>query len=136
MKALITGIICLSVLAGCVNGDYHAMSNVDDDDPSTGKLDQVTGAFNGVCNANKLDGVFVILIDSKGQAKGFACKTVGNAGNKAISQPPKVGKFDNKTLKPEAANKDIGKLRKWTDGNGDPCYVWYVNRTRYHVCWP
>ena len=67
------------------------------------------------------------MVDSDGNAEGFACEKVKIGGkNKPTSQPDKIPQLPN--------SKQITEMFKYSDST-DPCYVWYANRTRYHICW-
>lgn len=120
MKALIVGLLSLTVLAGCATTPDMKVATTD-------KLDKMPPAGVGLCKAN--DGIFVIYFDIDGAAKGFVCPTREKAGKKIeITQPDTIPTLPN--------NKEIklGTAHKFFDKT-DPCYVWKVSGKRYHVCW-
>ena len=133
MKAFIVGLLSLTVLAGYAT-TTEAHNPTDPTEPKTGNLKGIK-AGKGVCKANKA--VFVILIDSNGQATGFACNKVGNGsgGGASTKQPGLIHDHDSKLVL-GTKSVDLGTLRKWVIPNtADPCYVWVVGGSRYHVCW-
>jgi hypothetical protein len=116
MKALIVGLLGLTVLAGCATTPDMKVATTD-------KLDEIPPAGVGFCNAN--DGVYVVLLGTDGKVKEFACPS---KGNKKITQPDKIPNLPNsKEIK-------LGTTYKFFDST-DPCYVWVFGGSRYHVCW-
>lgn len=135
MKALIVALVSLSLLAACSAREpiQFYTNPPPKTDPKTGDLKDIKAGM-GVCRANKA--VFVILINSEGQPEGFACEKVGN-GNRGggssgptidITQPEKIPDLPNLT------GVVIGQIYKYSDSD-DPCYVWVIGGSRYHVCW-
>ncbi len=119
MKALIVGLLSLTVLAGCATTPDIKVAKI-----------KLPPAAMGFCKAN--DGIFVILLGTDGKATGFACPSRKNNNNKqiTITQP--------EDLDPKFTEKitiDLGELEKHFIPGGDPCYDWVFRGTRYYVCW-
>ena len=112
MKALIVGLLSLTVLSAC----------------ATVKVAEtpVPPAGQGFCNSN--NGIFVIWVNDEGKQKAFVCPKIKG---KPISQ---VAKLPPGLV--EAVTTDLGKAKKLNlPGQPDPCIVWTVEGTRYAFCW-
>jgi hypothetical protein len=118
MKAFIVGLFSLTVLAGCATTEL-ATFNV----PPV-----PTSAVNGVCNAN--DGIFIILINNKGEKQEFLCPKIKG---KTIVQEGKVRAGLVKKL-----DTDLGHVDKYgpsDPANPDPCVNYVAGGQRRFFCW-
>ncbi len=116
MKALIIGILSLTILSACATMEI-----------ATDTVPQVpAGAVQGVCNSK--DGIFVILVNNQGQQQAYLCPSIRG---KTISQKD--------TLPAdliEASTVDLGTARKLKLNNDpDPCMDWLISGRHYYFCW-
>lgn len=112
MKALIVGLLSLTVLSACTTVRFASNS--------------VPPAGQGFCQSN--NGIFVILVNDKGEQSAFVCPKING---KPISQ---VSKIPPDLV--EVATTKLGKAEKLAlPGQPDPCIVWTIEATRYAFCW-
>ncbi len=113
MKALIVGLLGLTVLSACATFKPLSTSKL----PSAGQ---------GFCNSN--NGIFVIWINDEGKQSAFVCP---NIKGRPISQVSKLPPDLVKVL-----TTDLGEAKKLNlPGQPDPCIVWTVEGTRHAFCW-
>lgn len=112
MKALIVGLLSLTVLSACATKELASTS--------------VPPAGQGFCTSN--DGIFVIWINDEGKQNAFVCpKIKGNPISQLSELPPGLEKV---------RTTDLGKVKKLKlPGDPDPCIVWTIEGTRYAFCW-
>ena len=115
MKALLVGLLSLTVLSACATMELASTP-----------VPEVPPAGQGFCNSN--DGIFVIWINDEGQKKAFVCpKIKGKPINQLTELPPGLEKV---------LTTDLGKTKKLKlPGDPDPCIVWTIDGTRYAFCW-
>ncbi len=114
MKALIVGLLGLTVLSACATPMF----------PTAGS--PLPPAGQGFCNSN--NGIFVIWINDEGKQNAFLCPEIKG---KEIEQVPKPtpGLVEVRTT-------DLGKVKKLNlPGQPDPCIVWTIEGTKYAFCW-
>lgn len=112
MKALIVGLLSLTVLSACATKELVSTP--------------VPPAGQGFCNSN--DGIFVIWINDEGEQNAFVCPKIKG---KPISQLTKLPPDLVKVLTTELGKAEKLKL----PGDPDPCIVWTISGTRYAFCW-
>jgi hypothetical protein len=113
MKTLIVGLLSLTVLAACATPKMATQS--------------LPPAGQGFCNAN--DGIFVVLINNKGEKNAFVCpKIKGKPIGQEDKLPPK------KWI--EVNDIDLGSVKKFAlEGDPDPCLDWVSGGRRHYICW-
>ena len=114
MKALIVGLLSLTVLSACATRL----------EPKT--IPQIPPAAQGFCTAN--DGIFVIWVNNQGEQNAFVCPKIKG---KPISQPGSLPPGLSKVVTTDLGN---AKKYKMTD-DPDPCIDWYVGGSHYYFCW-
>lgn len=112
MKALIVGLLGLTVLSACATPKVASVP--------------LPPAAQGFCTSN--DGIFVIWINDEGRQSAFVCPKIKG---KPISQRSKLppGLVEVRTT-------DLGEAKKLNlPGQPDPCIVWTIDGTRHAFCW-
>ena len=118
MKALIVGLLSLTVLAGCATPMKVA----------TVPLPTVLPAGQGFCKAN--DGIIAILINDKGETIKFVCPKI--KGTKIRQED----KLDPDLVLIKDIDLDLGTAQKYgIKGKPDPCIDWVFGGNRYYICW-
>jgi len=116
MKALIVGLLSLTILSACATIELASTT-----------VPEVPPAGQGFCASN--DGIFVILINDEGEQSAFACPKIGSKPiNQVTELPPGLV---------EAVTTKLGKAKKLKlPDDPDPCIVWTDGLgTRYAFCW-
>ena len=114
MKAVIVGLISLTVLSACTTVFKQQTAR------------QIPPAGQGFCNAN--NGIFVIWVDNMGEQNAFLCpKIKGKKITQKNALPPGLDQVNS---------IDLGKAKKYKMADDpDPCVDWYVDSTHYYFCW-
>ncbi len=114
MKALIVGLLGLTVLSACATPWFTTAGT------------PLPPAGQGFCNAN--NGIFVIWVNDEGKRSAFVCpKIKGKPITQLSDIPPELVKV---------VTTDLGKAKKYKlEGDPDPCVVWTVDGVRHAFCW-
>ena len=115
MKALIVGLLSLTVLSACATAKVASI-----------KLSQLPAAGQGFCSAN--NGIFVIWINDEGKKNAFVCpKIKGKPIGQPDVHPPGLI---------EVLTTDLGYTKKFKlPGDPDPCIDWTVDGSLHYFCW-
>ena len=115
MKALIVGLLSLTVLSACATVKF-----------ADTQVPQVPPTGLAFCNVN--DGIFVIWINDEGEQNAFVCPKING---QPIAQLPELPPDLVKVLTTELGEAEKFKL----PGQPDPCIVWTISGTKYAFCW-
>jgi hypothetical protein len=97
--------------------------------PPPVKVDPVSpaAAVTGFCK--KYDGMYVIVVNDKGDQEPFVCPKIKGKGIKQLTTLP-PGPFDELITTPLGTAKKLKLLN-----DPDPCIVYTIGGTRYAFCW-
>ena len=114
MKALIVGLLSLTVLTACATTKVAGPPL-----PSAGQ---------GFCNSN--NGIFVIWINDEGKQSAFVCPKIKGQEIKQLTElPPGL-------VEVPLPHPGLGEAKKFNlPGKPDPCVVWTIGGTRHAFCW-